>query len=153
MKYAHHIIITALARPEEDSEHIKTGLRLLVPFPLEEQKITLETQKLLTSDDRRMYKYTIDLSKERHTTAFLRFLLETLSEEQKELLLSQAENRLDEEYNFFIRIDKDKWKDEHLLWLTDSGQCYHLKIVLATYPKQHDTALTLVKTILTKKDI
>jgi RNA binding exosome subunit len=153
MRWVHRITITALAKPEEDVQAIKEGIITLVPFNLEEAKVKLETQNAEGFDDRTIKIYTITLTKESHTNEFLQFLLDTLTEEQKNIILSQAESRLDTEYDFFIRIDKDEWARERKITLTDGGNCYHFKFSLAVYPKHKENALQLVKKLFAQKNI
>ena len=56
-------------------------------------------------------------------------------------ILKQIESRLDEELNFFLRLDKEKWVNEKEMKLTDSGKCFHIKISVAAFPKNMDIAI------------
>ena len=87
------------------------------------------------------------------TNDFLDFLLNKFSDEQKRLLISQAESRLDANLDFFIRIDKDHWVNEREFWLTDSGSCFHIKLAVAAYPKKRDAALLLIRKLFSQKSI
>ncbi len=153
MRWIHRAIITALAKPEEDADSIRQGIIALVPFNLEEAKIKLDVQNAESFEDRIIKIFTIILAKESHTNDFLQFLLDTLSDEQKNLLVSQAESRLDTEFDFFIRIDKDVWVQERKILLTDSGHCFHIKMSLATFPKKRETALSLINKLFVQKNI
>lgn len=153
MKWAHNITITVFAKPEEDIERIRQGLAALVPFDLEVHKITIREKRAQGFNERIIRIFSIKLTKQRHTREFLRFLLGQLSAKQKRQLTSQADSRTDEECDFYIRIDKDQWADQHRLQLTDSGHCYHLKLSLAAFPKKRENALTLVGQLLAQKDI
>lgn len=152
MKWAHHITITVFVKPE-DNDATKEGLLALIPFDLEDEKVPLNAQRATGFNDRQITIYSVTLSKDSHIRAFLNFLLKTLSDKQKQLLIDQAETRLDEENNFYLRIDKEPWQKNKTLYLTDSGNCYHLKLTLATYPKKRDVALNLINDLLTQKDI
>lgn len=153
MRWIHRATLTTLANQEEDVEAIKEGINALVPFNLEEAKVPFKTQNVDGFDDRVIKIFTIILTKESHTNDFLQFLLDTLSQEQKDLLVSQAESRLDTEYDFFIRIDKAAWIKEQQILLTDSGNCFHIKLTLAVFPKKKELALQLVKKLLAQKNI
>jgi RNA binding exosome subunit len=144
MKWIHRATLTAFAKPEEDAEAIKQGIIALVPFNLEEAKIKLDIQNAESFEERIIKIFTIILTKESHTNDFLQFLLDNLSDEQKKLLLAQAESRLDKEFDFFMRIEKDKWVRDRKIILTDSGHCFHIKLSLATFPKKRETALALI---------
>ncbi len=153
MRWIHRATLTALAKPEEDVEAAREGIKALVPFNLEEAKIQLQTQNAEGFDDRVIKIFTIILTKESHTNDFLQFLLDTLTEEQKNLIITQAESRLDEEYDFFMRFDKDSWIQERALKLTDSGNCFHIKMSLAVFPKKKEAALQLVQKLFRQKSI
>ena len=153
MKWVHRATITVFTKPEENKAEILEGLKALVPFNLEEAKIKTEEQHAEGFNQRKINILTITLTKEAHTNDFLQFLLDTLNEQQKELLKSQAESRLDEELDYFIRIEKDKWVQERQILLTDSGNCYHIKLSLAAFPKKRETALKLAEKIFSQKNI
>lgn len=135
------------AKPEEDVPAIKQALIELVPLNLEKEKIKLQDKQAKGFNERTIHIFTIELAKESHTNAFLKAFLEKLDEGQKKLLLDQKESRLDEEFNFFIRLDKTKWLNERKFWITDSGDCFHLKLALAVFPRKRSAALQLVERI------
>ena len=153
MKWAHKITISVFAKPEEKQDEIKEALIKLIPFNLEQAKLKVETQKAESFDDRTIEINKITLTKESHTNDFLQFLLDTLTQEQKDTLLNQAESRLDAEYDYFIRIDKQKWIENREIQFTDSGKCYHIKITLAVYPKNREKAMELLKKLFIQKNI
>jgi hypothetical protein len=142
MKWANRITITAFAKPEEDLDKIKQGILSLVPL----EKILLKESKVQGFNERMISKFEIILTKAADINKFLKSL--PLTKEQKEVLLSQAESRLDERLNFFIRIDKQPWIDQKKLYLTDSGDCYHIRIALAAFPSKKEIALNLLKELL-----
>lgn len=153
MRWIHRATLTALAKQEEDVDAIRESIHALVPFNLEKAKVPFQTQNAEAFDDRIIKIFTIILTKEAHTNDFLQFLLDTLSQEQKDLLILQAESRLDTEYDFFIRIDKDAWMQERQLVLTDTGNCFHIKLTLAVFPKKKESALQLINKLFSQKNI
>ena len=86
-------------------------------------------------------------AKQKHTSLFLKNLMKKLSQEQKDLLLRQLESRLDETLHFYIRLDKNKLLDNEY-FITDSGNCFHIKIAIAAYPHKRDVAIEVMKYIL-----
>jgi len=52
-----------------------------------------------------------------------------------------------------MRIDKDAWIDERKILFTDSGNCFHIKMSLAVFPKKKEAALQLVEKIFNQKNI
>ena len=145
MKWLHSATITVFAKPAEDKDAIKKALRELIPFPLEEQKITLE-EETIEHTDGTMTIYRIHLKKEAHTTRFLKTLFDTLGKEQSKLIKKQ-EDRLHEDerdFNFYIRLEKNALLTNHEWKLTESGDCIHIKLQLAAFPKKRETALSLI---------
>ena len=61
-------------------------------------------------------------------------------------MVVKQEDRLDEECNFFIRLDKEKLMNGEC-WITDSGDCYHIKISVAAFPKKKERAKQVVEQI------
>lgn len=145
MRLANHIKINVFVKPEDDEATVKKHLLALFPFDLEEEKIVLHRSRAAGFNQREIIILETDLVKERHTNAFLDFFKSKLNEQQKAMVAKQ-ENRLDDECNFFIRLDKEKlMKGE--FWITDSGNCYHIRISIAAFPKKRERAKEVVERI------
>ncbi len=153
MRWVHSAAITAFAKPEEDVERIRESTIALVPFDLNNARVVLVAKNVQGFNERIIKIFSISITREAQTNVFLDFLLNKLSDEQKRLLISQAESRLDANLDFFIRIDKDHWMNEREIWLTDSGSCFHIKLAVAAYPKKRDVALLLVRKLFSQKSI
>jgi len=134
-----------LQKPEEDEALIKDKFISLFPFSLDEEKIFLKRSKARGFSQREIIIYEAELSKERHTNAFLKSLKEKLNEQQKEMLMRQ-ENRLDDDCNFFLRLDKQSLLNNSFN-ITDCGDCYHIRISIAAFPKKKEAALEVMKKI------
>ncbi|MBI2129220.1 hypothetical protein HYU07_03185 [Candidatus Woesearchaeota archaeon] len=146
MKLANSVKISVFAKEREDPEKILSKLISLIPFKIEEEKITLNKQNAAGFNERIIKIFEVTLIKDRHINGFLEFLNSKLTQDQKELLMQQADSRTDEDLNFFIRLDKEKlFNDEFCI--TDSGNCYHIKISLAVFPKKKENSLAVIKEI------
>ena len=143
MKLAHQIKISVFIHEEEDREAVYNKLLSLVPFNLKEEKIKLNEDTATGFNNKKIKTYEIVLEKDRHINGFLEKLKESLSQEQKELLIKQAESRLDNERNFFIRLDKEKLLNNEF-WVTDSGNCLHIMISIAAFPAKREKALEVL---------
>jgi RNA binding exosome subunit len=145
MKLANSIKVTVFAKPEENEDKIRDKLISFFPFNLEEEKIPVKRSRAVSFSQRQISIYKVELSKERHTNAFLKLINSKLDTQQRCMLLSQ-ENRLDDNLDFFIRLSK-----EHLLnneyMLTDCGDCYHIRISIAAFPRKREVALAVVKKV------
>ncbi|MBI5066030.1 hypothetical protein HZA97_07370 [Candidatus Woesearchaeota archaeon] len=148
MKLAHFIEISVFAKPEENIEEIKRGIINLIPFNLEEEKLNLVEQNATSFNERTIKIFTVNLTKETHTNRFLKSVFRALSEHSKQLLKTQLDSRMDDEMRFFLRFDKQKWTKEKELFLTDSGDCYHVKATIFAFPKTKENAKEAVKKIL-----
>ncbi len=142
---AHRVELSVFVREEESprKEEFIGALRSLVPFRLEEEKVAVESQAVQGFNEKRILIARIILQKARHVRAFMDALRERLSAAQKALLREQASSRLDKESNFFVRLDREALL-ENKLHLTDSGDCYHLKMGIAVFPSTPEAALAAV---------
>ncbi len=146
MKILNTVKLNVFCKEEENKEKLKEKLISLVPFNMEDEKVKLMEDTAIGFNEKKIKIYEITLEKTRHTNAFLKHLQELLNQKQKELLLRQAESRLDEEYNFFIRLDKEKFLNNEI-FITDSGNCFHIKMNIACFPRKRDLALDIVKNV------
>ncbi len=144
MKHFNNITITVFAKPEEDAEKVKQKLAELIPFNLVDEKINLSEETATGFNERAIKIYKILLIKEKHTNKFFASLKQKLSSLDKKLLLAQVETRIDEELNFFIRLDKQQLFND-VYEITDSGDCYHIKMLLLAFPKKRERAVELIK--------
>lgn len=145
MKFANNIRLTVFAKPEEDAVKIKEKLASLIPFSLEQEKIQIKESKATSFNDREIRIFEIFIEKESHTNLFIDNILSRLSIETKELLIKQLDSRIDNECNLFLRFSKDRFNTEGNLWLTDQGNCFHIKINLACFPKKKENAIAMAK--------
>ena len=145
MRFANNIKVSVFVKPEEDEASIKKHLLALFPFDLEQEKIIFKRSNATGFNQKEIIILEVDLKKERHTNAFLNFLKEKLNEQQKAVLVKQ-ENRLDEDCNLFIRLDKEKLLNNEF-WIIDSGECYHIRISIAAFPKKKEKARVVVEKI------
>ncbi len=146
MKLVNSIKMSVFTKEEENEREIEEKLKQLIPLELEKEKIAVTKQTATGFNEKRIRIIEAMLTKDRHINAFLEKLKENLSEKQKELLIRQKESRLDDELNFFIRLDKEKLlNNEH--WVTDSGNCYHIRINIAAFPKRREDALKMIEKI------
>lgn len=146
MKLAHRIIISVFCKPEEDEGSVKASLLSLVPFNLEDEKIGLKETNAKGFGNRTIKILEIDLEKEKHTALFLKHLNEMLNEEEKKLLVKQINSRLDDELDFFIRLDKSRLLNKEY-FITDSGNCFHIKISIAAFPARKENGIRIVREI------
>ena len=149
MKLAHQIKIKVFSyeKNNEDDKLILDKFLQLFPFNLKDEKIELKNTNALGLNENKITIFEVALTKEKHTNLFLNNLIKNLDEEQKKLILSQLESRLDGNLDFFLRFDKNEYLKNKKLKLTDSGNCFHIEISVAAFPKKREIALGIVKEI------
>ncbi len=151
MKQANKITIRAFTPPEEDREENKKTILELAGYTeqeIEKEKIKYEEKNAKGFQERNIKIHTIELEKDRHCNKFLEKITNKLTEEDKNTLISQT-NRLDDNMNFYIRLDKEKL-NQGTYEVTETGECYHIKISVAAFPKRKDVAHKKIKEIIKK---
>lgn len=144
MKLVHNIRVNVFVKEDESEKLIKEKLFMLFPFDFEKEKIKLDKKVVKGFNEKNIIIYDVLIEKERHTNRFLKNLLENLNNEQKDLLIKQAETRIDRELDLFLRLDKEKLLDNKY-WVTGSGNCFHIKFCLAVFPKNKENVLKLIE--------
>jgi hypothetical protein len=145
MKRVHNITFSVFCKAEDDIDSIESALLTIIPFNVEDEKLKLK--KTLASGvlESKITILELTLEKERHTNKFLDTFTDDLSHDQKKTLLEQ-ENRLDDDCHFFIRLDKQALIDGKIV-VTDSGNCFHIKMSIAAFPKKKESARKIVQSI------
>ncbi len=151
MKQANKITIRTFTPPEEDREENKKTILELTGYTeeeIEKEKIKYEERNAKGFSQKNIIIHTLELEKDRHCNKFLERLASKLTEEDKHTLISQT-NRLDDNMNFYIRLNKEKLRKQEYE-VTESGECYHIKISIASFPKRKDVAHKKIKEIIKK---
>lgn len=147
MKHLNKAVLSVFVKESEDLENIQQAFLSIIPFNLEKEQIPLQRKTAKGFEEKKITVLKVELEKPRHTNAFLKHLLENLSKAQKILLLDQAESRLDNHQHFFIRLDKQALLDGNYK-ITDSGDCFHIKLHIAAFPSKRETALKVIEKLL-----
>ncbi len=148
MRYAHKIVFTFFAKPGDDVTRLRAALAGLAPSDETKRKKALSESVAAPEgqfeDELRILACT--LTGESETTAMLRRILASLAKADYAAVSQQRESRLDDELDFFLRLDKKKFLAG--MWaLTQSGDCLHVRITLAAYPKTKASALAVLDKI------
>lgn len=147
MKQAHLIKLSVFINEAENFQEIKDKFLGFLPFNLDEEKIKLNEKRALGFWEKEITILEVTLTKRKHIKDFLENLLEKIEEKEKNIILEQAESRLDENLNFFLRFKKDEFIKNNKLVLTDSGKCFHIKMSIAAFPKKREIGIKIVKEI------
>ena|SRR3989338_1033804 len=147
MKYAHSIKLNVFSKEEDNFDAVLKKFLEFFPFDLEKEKIGLRKNIASGFEDKKIIILEAALAKDKHIKEFLKNLLKNLGAEEKAIILKQAESRLDKNLDFFLRFDKDELIKNNKLILTDSGNCFHMRISIAAFPKKREAALETLKNI------
>ncbi len=134
----------------ENSEDIFNAFLKFFSFNLEENKVQLKKTAATGFNDSKIRIFEATLTKTALVNQFLDHMLNNLDEVQKGTILQQAESRLDENLDFFIRFDKNEWVNHQRLELTETGKCFHLKTSISAFPKKREIALKVVRELFEK---
>lgn len=150
MKLAHTIKLSVFVNEGESEPLVLGRIKELLPVDFELEKIHIEKRTVEGLHGNKIIILELNIDKEKHTTLFIETLVGKLSQQQKELLLRQAESRLDEDLNFFMRLDKDKLLEKNEYFITQSGNCFHLKMHIASFPAKRQNAMEVLRGFLGK---
>jgi len=140
MKWANRVTITALSKDEPELTK-EAVIALVGENPVKISKVQGFNEQMIT-------KFEVIIKKASSINQFFKMFFSKLKKQQLEVLISQIESRLDERHNLFIRIDKEAWIEERKLFLTDSGDCFHIRISLAVFPSKSEIAAAKSKELL-----
>jgi RNA-binding protein len=150
MRYIHNAKITVFLKPEEYSptimQKIKDVIHRLLPVDFDKEKLSIIEEQVESFENRKIKIFRLEFTKEAHTNIFIKTLKDLLKAEQCKTILDQKWSRLDEELFFYIRLDKEAALKD-VFELTDSGECIHIKMHVAAFPKNKETALKVVQEI------
>lgn len=147
MKQAHLIQakVFSYEKNNDDESLILNKFLKLFPFEFRKEKIGLKKSAAEGFQEKKIAIYEVVLDKSRHISSFIENLGKNIDEGQKKMILMQKESRLDENLDFFLRLDKDEYLKNDKLMLTDSGNCFHVRISVAAFPKKREIALKIIE--------
>jgi len=144
MKLAHYLAARVLSLPS-DIERNSDALRALLSSGNAGRDIPVTVHQGDGSSQSALL--TSFLRKESEINRLLRFIASGISEEEKKTIITEAEQRVDDRLDFFLRFDREPWLTERKLVLTTKGDCFHLTFSMAAYPKSRERAIALVKQV------
>ncbi len=141
--------IAISAFDKENSEELKERLIALLPEELQKKENILKQEQAQGFNEKTINILNISLTKKRETRLMLDHLLELLGSSRLQLE-RELDSRLDDELNFFIRLDKDAWRHDEVK-IVEHGNCIHIKIGIITYPRKREEALVQLASWLEAK--
>ncbi len=148
MEIAHSVAIRVFCGEEENESEVMNGLKSLLPFNLEKEKTAIQKQTAFGFSDKRINIFEVTLTKKRHVKVFLENMLMKISGTDKLMLLRQLDSRVDDDANFFLRFEKETLAKRNGLLVTDGGNCYHVRIKVASFPSTKKSGVTVMERVL-----
>ncbi|MFP4568297.1 MAG: RNA-binding domain-containing protein [Candidatus Woesearchaeota archaeon] len=147
MKFANNIHLRVFCKSDDQEEQIVNGLLFISGFSLselEDEKVEIKKLKAKGFSEN-IFIFELLFVKDRHINRVLKHINSNLSSNDKRYLVEQ-DNRLDDNLDFFIRLSKPLIL-ENSFELTDGGDCFHIKINIAAFPKKKVVAKEKIKEI------
>lgn len=138
MNPIHNINVRVIEKDENKIPSIIKKLTQLIPIDFKKEKIDINHEKTKGFEDKTIHILTMDTKKTKHNDLLIDNSIRKLNISDKKQLYDQINTRLDEEGNFYIRLDKNSLlNDKHIL--VDHGDCFHFRIKIAAFPKNKET--------------
>jgi RNA binding exosome subunit len=148
-KEVHNITVTVFEKNEEKIERHKEIFHFLLPVDFEKQKVDVSVESIEGLNHELIYIIRLKTMKNSHNGLLLDMIFSQLSELDRKQLSDQYLSRLNQEGFFFIRLDKEDLLQKKFV-LTDSGDCYHFKIKIASFPAKWDAFVKSTESLLIK---
>jgi RNA binding exosome subunit len=85
--------------------------------------------------------------KNRHNMILLETVFSHLTADERNRLTHELPTRIDDDGFFYIRFDKKSLFHNHVE-ITESGDCFHMKIKLAAFPANPETYMEAATTLI-----
>lgn len=144
MKFFHSMTFRIFVYFDDDYFEIKESLSNLLKTVQEPKKIVIEEQTAKGFDDNKIVILKTTLTK----SVQINELVKKIAKETN--LKTELENRLSDDLNIYLRLKKDEFTNNEFK-LTDSGDCVHITISVAAYPKTIESAKNSIKEFVESK--
>lgn len=144
MKLVHNINISVFIKEFDNEEKSAKTIVELLPDNFEEEKIKIEEEAIKIKEGDNLKVFKVKTTKGRHNNQIIAKLRDFLGEEQCQTV-SNDESRIDDQGCMYIRLDKKSLEEKGEALVVDHGNCYHIKIMLAAFPKNKKQAIEVAK--------
>jgi RNA binding exosome subunit len=142
----HHITVSGFFKEDAlaDGRNLMAGL--LPEAEVCEEKLEAETDGCVFNAP--LYSITAVVSPGKKAELFLKKILDGLGTAGRKELAATLQSRIDEDCNLYIRLGKKQLSEGRFALYTRDP--IHLKIKLACYPKNMETALNIAQELIGK---
>ena len=146
-KNIHSITLNVFEKKEETIEEIRNIYHSFLPIDFQKENVQIREEKLEGLNKNIIHSLTLETTRKRHNNLLFDTLFHHISTQDIELILKQIESRLNAEGHLFIRLEKKALLQKQF-FLTDGGDCFHIKIKIAGYPAKREIFIETVKSLL-----
>lgn len=143
----HHIMIRAFAHATEDSYRVEKALRLLVP-----EDRAIEIYRTEGHFGNPITIFTAKIEGRRQCRRFMDILKSGLSASELTMLKDQANQRIDDSCNFYIKLDKQSAYGGAVR-LAQIEDAISIRIKIETYPAKRENAIKTMRSLLNDAQI
>jgi RNA binding exosome subunit len=134
IKNIHNINVNVFEKDIKKINDITNIFHNLLPIDFKKEKMNISNEKLEGFEYKTIYSLTLTTKTNKHNQLLIETIFSNLSKKDLKIIQLQKETRLNDEGYFYIRLDKSELLNNNKYLLTDSGNCFHIKIKLAAYP-------------------
>jgi RNA binding exosome subunit len=147
IKYFHNINVNVFEKDIKKINDITNIFHNLLPIDFKKEKVNISNEKLEGFEHKTIYSLTLTTKTNKHNQLLIETIFSNLSKKDLKIIQSQKETRLNDEGYFYIRLDKSKLLKNNKYLLTESGNCFHIKIKLAAYPANKENFYKILEEI------
>jgi len=148
-KLIHNISVTVFEKNKDNIKQCKEAFTYLLPLDFEKEKIHVSLESVEGLQQKTISILQVKTTKKRHNELLMQTLFSKLNDIDKKRIGKQYLTRLNQDGHFFIRLKKKQFLKNNFV-LTDSGDCFHIKIKLAGFPAKWDKFVNAAKSLLNK---
>ena len=141
---AHHIRVSTFAHATEDPEKVLEAMGVFFPEDIPSEDIEFEILETEGYFGNPIKVINAELKRSKSVKKMLEHLKELLNEEDKEYLLENLEEKVDETGTFFIRFNKQKAYLGEVA-VGEGEDIIQVKIKVKTFPMKKETVVKTIK--------
>lgn len=143
----HHITIKAFAHATEDPSRVEKALRLFVP-----EDHTIEICRTEGHFGNPITIFTAKLKRSQQCRAFMYVLKSGLPSSELTMLINQANQRVDDSCNFYIKLDKQSAYDGAVR-MAQTEDAISIRIKIKSYPTKRENTIKIVGSLLSDAQV
>jgi len=141
---AHHIRVSTFAHATEDPEKVLEAMGIFFPEDVPSEDIEFEILETEGYFGNPIKVINAELKRSKSVKKMLEHLKELLNEEDKEYLLENLEEKVDETGTFFIRFNKQKAYLGEVA-VGEGEDVIQVKIKVKAFPMKKETVVKIIK--------